>query len=186
MTEIDVTGLTRRDVIKRSAVVGGLIWIAPTVLASPAGATVYPCKGCTGTAYGLRHTGTGTGAVCSTPGTAVNVAGNCGVQPNPHDSNDPYVNSFVAGCCLKAAGLVTFTSPNAQTHIYTWPAGVNICGGAFGFCNGVCKSQFDPEVTEDFTDPNDPTRFSGVTIVCAGLTHSEVYLCIEGTNIPNC
>ncbi|MGI8686886.1 MAG: hypothetical protein ACR2MO_17655 [Acidimicrobiales bacterium] len=178
MTEIDVTGLTRRDVIKRSVVVGGLIWIAPTVLASPAGASVYPCTGCTGTVFGLRHT---VDAGCTTPGSDPGNADNCGVQPIPGGS----ISGFQSGCCLLAAGLVTFSeSADNQTHTYGFMPGVTICGGAFGRCSGVCKSQFDVEVTEYFDDPSDPTRITRVTIVCAGLTHSEVYVCVEGSNLP--
>lgn len=101
-------GLSRRDVLKRSAVVGGLVWVAPTVLASPAGATP-PCP--PAQRYAIKHDG---GRTCETPGTEPS-EGNCAASAGFTLFND--------GCCLEP-GPVTFTeSSGGATHTYVLAAG---------------------------------------------------------------
>src|SRR5688500_17293650 len=50
------TSVTRRDLLKRSAIAGALIWAAPVIVAQPAGAT-HECGSCTGCnrLYGIKY-----------------------------------------------------------------------------------------------------------------------------------
>lgn len=40
---VEPTGISRRQMLTRSAVAGGVVWTAPTLLSSPAGAQIEPC-----------------------------------------------------------------------------------------------------------------------------------------------
>lgn len=87
-------GLSRRDLITRTAVAGGLLWAAPVLMASPASAQ--ECPPCpTGEQFRLRIA------------SAVNV--NCQTQ------GQPCLEGLRCGECLVEAGLITVNSYNTQT-----------------------------------------------------------------------
>ena len=165
-------GLSRRDLLKRSAVVGGLVWMAPTVLASPAGATVVTCV--PAQRFGIRHNAPG--GACVALGTTA-TAGNCAALAG--------ITAFQKGCCLEP-GLITFVESNSgHTHTYTLAAGVGVMQ-AFGYCGTTCYQHEEPHnaVVSEEQDP--VTGISTVIVTCATLTHSELIVCLSGSNLPVC
>ncbi|HEX2699149.1 MAG TPA: twin-arginine translocation signal domain-containing protein [Acidimicrobiales bacterium] len=172
--ETGTEGLSRRDVLKRSAVVGGLVWVAPTVLSSSAGATSNLANCAPSSRFALKH-----GApneACETPGTNP-TTGNCSASAG--------FTSFRDGCCLESHGLITFSeSGNHQTHTYVLASGVELAG-AFAKCATDCIG-YSPSssVITVTTDPS--TGKTTVTITCSNLSHSEIVVCFSGSNAPNC
>lgn len=179
----EATGLSRRDLLKRSAVVGGLVWIAPTVLASPASATVVTCT--PERRFAIKHLKDGT---CLTPGTNVAVAGNCAAKGG--------FTAFHAGCCLEnPGGVITFTSSNGgNTHTYHLPVGVGFAA-AFVYCGGKgegdqgtaqgCWPHQEPH-NEHVTEDANPDGSTTVVMTCTTLVHSELIVCMSGSNVPGC
>lgn len=168
--QIESAGLSRRDVLKRSAIVGGLVWVAPTVLSSPAGATSMGCP--PANRYAIKHN---VGQACTAPGANPST-GNCAASAGFDASQN--------GCCLEPS-LVQFTESNGgATHTYVLAAGVALVQ-AFGKCAKPCYQYGDPEgvVIKD-TDP--ATGKTTVTISCSSLSHSEIIVCLSGSNLPVC
>lgn len=167
-------GLSRRDVLKRSAVVGGLVWVAPTVLTSAAGASTTLATCPASSRFALKHGAPNQG--CETAGTNV-APGNCAASGG--------FTEFRDACCLEAAGLITFTQTNPQTHTYVLASGLALAG-AFGKCGNTCFGHENPHnaVVSDVKDAI--TGETTVTITCSSLSHSEIVVCFTGTQAPNC
>lgn len=167
------TGLSRRDVLKGSAVVGGLIWIAPTVLASPAGAGGVTCP--PGSLYAVKHVAGQ--AACGTPGD----------DPSTDCAAAGGYTAFKNGCCLVTGGLITFevtTEGSEKLHVYTLAAGVGFVEG-FVRCGSICKSHDHTAhgcVVDELNDDGTTT----VTFSCTDLVYSELFVCVSGTTVPNC
>ncbi len=171
MSESSDAGQTRREILKRSVVVGGLVWVAPTVLASPAGATTVPCD--PAHRYAVKHEVGKAG--CSTPGTKAST-GSCAPSAG--------ITVFEKGCCVEN-GLVTFTeSQGGTTHTYVLAAGVGFVQG-FGKCAGVCFRHGQPEAVVTKEDDL-ATGKTTITISCPKLSHSELIVCLNGSNLPAC
>lgn len=170
MGDDSAAGISRRDLIKKSVVVGGLVWVAPTVVASPAGAGGnQPCGHCpAGTVFGIKHD-VGTPG-CTTPGANPNGGGNCSAIAG--------VTTFRPGCCLETAGLVTFTIVSAGVHRYHLAPGVTMCS-ASAKCAGTCFTTAPQVVVVD-----NPDGSTDVTVSCSNLSHSELIVCVRGTSIP--
>lgn len=186
MSEESTSGITRRDILKKSVIAGGLVWIAPTILASPAGATVGPC--CP-EPFGIRHDVAG---ACRSPLTSTTDPDNCLYQQHLNDDTPPrpitlFSGPFRPGCCLITAGLVTFTrSPDGMTHIYTFGPGVTLCGGAFVRCGTAgCRTQYDDDVIETLDGSGRVVRLD-IRCLSGVLGHSEVLVCVEGSGVPGC
>ena len=165
---MDEKNLNRRELIKKSVIAGGVAWVAPTVLANPAHAT-HVCNCAHNAFFGLKRNnqqGGGTGA-CEAPGNN-DSAGNCGFSNGMTD--------FRNGCCLATAGLVTFSGGGA-THTWVLKQGVRLCQ-AFGKFGNTCSS------TTGVTVTNNPDGTTTVVISGANLSHSEIYVCVDGTTIP--
>ncbi len=86
--------LSRRDMIAKSAVATGLVWAAPTLLSSPAGATT----GCTCV-----------GGVKTTVKIASTSSSNCGTAclSKRASLNFPCLDDLVS--CLQVKGFISFT-----------------------------------------------------------------------------
>lgn len=171
----ETAGLSRRDLLKRSVVVGGLAWVAPTVLAAPAGATVVNCPAAQ--RYAIKHNNVSTGAgPCEVPGKNPST-GNCAASDG--------TTEFQSGCCLEP-GLVQFASSAGGTvHTYTLAPGVGF-SRAYAKCGNVCHPHVDPH-NEFVTEEQDPaTGITTVVMSCANLSHSELVVCLSGSNLPVC
>jgi hypothetical protein len=172
---VESAGLSRRDVLKRSAVVGGLVWVAPTVLTSAAGASTTLATCPPSARFALKHGAPNQG--CETAGKNP-TTGNCSASGG--------FTEFRDGCCLEAAGLIKFSqSGNQQTHTYVLESGVALAG-AFGKCGNTCFAHENPHnaVVSDVKDA--VTGKTTVTITCSSLSHSEIVVCFTGTQAPNC
>jgi hypothetical protein len=135
-------GLSRREIIKRSAVAGGLVWTAPVVidsLASPAGAlsvctstacsTTTPSHSCTW--YGFRIVANATS--CSAFG------GNLDKCPNVDNFWSTLTNpsngfTTVSGC---PPGTV-ITSSSVSNITFTLPSNCNVAIGTVFAGNDCC------------------------------------------------
>lgn len=167
----ETAGLSRRDMLKRSVVVGGLAWVAPTVLSSPVGASAVSCPA--GQRYAIKHNNGPHGAAsCEVPGTNPS-PGNCTASSG--------ITQFQSGCCLEP-GLISFASSGAgQTHTYTLAAGVGFYAG-FAKCGADCHSG-SPYVT---VSVHAGTGVTTVVMSCPSLSHSELVVCLSGSNLPVC
>ncbi len=169
----DTTGLSRRDVLKRSAVVGGLVWIAPTILAGPAGASVVTCPA--NRRYAIKHGSPNRG--CEVPGRNAGGTGNCAA--------DGGVTEFQNGCCLEPT-LVSFVeSANGTIHTYTLAPGVGFSRG-FAKCASVCYEHVDPHNEFVSEERDESTGITTVIMTCSNLSHSEIIVCLDGSNLPVC
>lgn len=183
-------GFTRRDLLKRSVIVGGLVWVAPTVLASPASATVFECT--ESNRLAIRQVKNGTGATCVAVGKDAAVDGNCAAkEPVPPPTGVPGDNysKAAAGCCLIDAGLITFTvSDSGNTHTYVLSTSVKF-SQAFAYCkpgtpDAGCWKHEDPHndhVVEDLVG-----GLVTVVVKCDDLVHSELIVCFTGSRPSNC
>lgn len=203
--KIETTGgVSRRDLIKKSVVAGGLVWATPTLLATPAGAE-HSCEHCN-FLFGIKFTRPGScggTAPCSAPGTTAS-PGNC-LASAGH-------TGFADGCCLLTTTAVSCTVGGVtETHPYVelicYPAetagcaptapcttsntavidlapGVVLCD-ALSKCGQPCVRSFatSPVVKCGQT-------FTRVTLDCddpaaaGGLSHLELLVCVTGTVRP--
>lgn len=166
-------GVSRRDLLKRSAVVGGVVWAAPALLsgplAGPAGAQTAPCTDCPpGSKFGVKHNNEGS-CDCEAVGDP-NSPGTCvSTQPN-------------SGCCLEAAGLIQFSGCNTTTHTYVLQPGVIFCEGA-GKGAGTAPDACTAAAVQTNTPSSGQTT---VIITSSTLSHSELVVCVPGTKPANC
>jgi hypothetical protein len=169
-------GVSRRDLMKKAAVAGGLVWVAPTVLASPAFAGASGCPSCTdganGQLFGIKfQQGSNT---CEGPGTNPGGDGNCGAQAG--------ITNFRNGCCLITAGLITKSDSSGGMN-FVIAAGLQFCN-AFAKCGNTCFTNDAQKITVT-PGANGATN---VRIDCdgdqQGLSHIELFVCVNGTTIP--
>jgi hypothetical protein len=171
------SGISRRDLIKRSAIAGGIVWVAPAVLAQPAAAatTYLGCTNCpTGRLYFLRQTNTGE----CTNSNPVNSCLNNNQGSPPPSQTYPTGCGTTSQCCLITAGFVS-VSGTTPTHTWTLQPGVNFCG-AHAFGGGDCTG-----VTVNVTS-GPCSGCTTVTVTKANMSHSDIAVCIPGTVIPGC
>lgn len=148
-------GLSRRDLIAKSAVATGLVWAAPTLLSSPAGAvTGCPCVG----------------GVKTTVKIASTTSSNCGVAclSSRESLNFPCLEKLVS--CLQKKGFISFqdlTNGQVRKARVVLSGGITLLGAGvktasscfFADCaNGYCPNT---------TDNNAPVTTDRIT-VCAG------------------
>jgi hypothetical protein len=172
-------GISRRDLIKRSAIVGGVAWVAPVILAKPAAAatTYLGCTNCpTGQLYFLRWTSAG---VCANSTIVNSCLNNNQGSPPPSQTYPTGCGGSDNDCCLITAGLVA-VSGTSPTHTWVLDPGVNFCGAhAFGgnSCTGVTV----------LVTPNSPSAgFTTVTVTKSNMSHSDIAVCVPGTTVGGC
>jgi hypothetical protein len=116
----------RRDLIKKAAVAGGIAWVAPTVLASPAQAQVAACT----PKCGPTNNGTFTGMVTTAACEEQNTSGPGSVTPNWHPAffNIGPITNAGSGCGCGSSPVVTFQGL-AQFHVGNndWLHGTGNC-----------------------------------------------------------
>lgn len=169
------TGVSRRDLLKKAAVAGSVAWVAPTVLANPAFAA-NPCQcadGPNGSLFGLKWDNPSSATPNATPGTNVST-GNCAASAG--------YTTHRSGLCLFEAGLITATISNSGLNI-TIAQGISYCA-AFAKCGNQCESG-----AQQVTVTNNPDGTTSVRVDCdgstgGGLSHIELIVCVNGTNIP--
>jgi hypothetical protein len=148
-------GLSRRDLIKRSAVVGGVAWAAPTILSSlssPAAAHTATC--CSGpNVFRLKS-----GDNCATTPT-------CSTGVGAQDC----LTTVGANCCLFNNG-VTLSCADT-THTWTLAAGIQFCAGA---AKAALRCETGPPQVTHVHNANGTTT---VTITDPQLSHSEIVVC---------
>jgi hypothetical protein len=170
-------GISRRDLIKGAAAAGGVIWVAPTLFASPAGAVqTTGCANCPpGQTFGLKFENNpqGGGNACTCQG--ISGAGSC------------LSTGLPSGCCLIDAGLITPPTnqcgPDSTSHTYILQQGVQFCQGAaksgqecnIGGSNVIVVNNPDGTTTVTITDTTPPA-----------LSHSEIIVCVLGTLPSEC
>lgn len=179
MTEsMNSEGLSRRDVLKRSVVAGGLVWAAPTILASPAAAqtSTGACPNCpTGQLYGLKFdsanfTATGDFQACTSIGSGRNPA-TCIEQPT---------GGVASGCCLlqEPHKLIDASASGGVTTVTLQP-GVQFCSGATkGGNNTGDPCLTGPPAVTWSTDSNGVTT---VTLTQSNQSHTEIIVCHRGS-----
>jgi hypothetical protein len=155
-------GISRRDLIKTSVVAGGVVWVAPTLLARPAGAGV-SCDCPAGHLFAIKTENAKTGTTCTFD-----------FGPAQFDCID-VTGATSAQCLIDSGDLIPPNScPDGQnTHVYQLGAGVQFCaGGAKGGCVENCGT----------------TTVVGntVTITHQCLSHSEILVCVPGTLPEEC
>lgn len=172
-------GLSRRDLITRTAVAGGLVWAAPVLLASPAGAIHDPCACHDGLIYYIK--------ISSQQGV------NCG-NITCSGVNEPRNPTYLCGECLVESGVVVisdlvFEAGTVRFSSITLGPDVEL----MLFC-AQSKSANQPFVAScpDFVDP------AGVLTVSANrktltadpatpLNEVGIHLCAPaGTPPPGC
>ena len=171
-------GVSRRSLLKKSVVAGGLAWATPIVLASPAGAvsTYANCVNCpTGRLYFIRRTSLGACTNANPNNSCLDDAG--GSPPGtgvPFPCTPPSTH-----CCLVTAGLVT-VSGLTPTHTWVLAPGVEFCR-AHAFGGGNCTG-----VTV-VVSPNTPSAgFTTVTVTKANMSHSDIVVCLRGSRPGEC
>jgi hypothetical protein len=159
------SGISRRQLVRRTAVVGGAIWATPLVLTGPAfGQNYGSCTCPAGRLFKLKTEGN-----C-----------NCAASNDDNDCIDPNPTLGAAGCCL-IPSLITVDCSTDYTHEYTLQPGVELCaaGGKGGnACDGTT-------ITE--TANNDGT--TTVTIFNPPpqeLSHTDIVVCVTGSLPPSC
>jgi hypothetical protein len=114
---MDTAGTTRREVLKKGAVAGAIVWVAPIVSSSPAFAASGQCSGskpCT-TFYFINSTG---GTNCE------DSDGSCGAGFYPAIQNCAgQTVATQSGCTLPAGTKPVFTNTGGAGSI-TYPSGI--------------------------------------------------------------
>lgn len=171
--ETTPAGVSRRDLMKKAVVAGGIAWVAPTVLASPAFATAPGCPDCNhgpnGQLFGIKfQIGSNT---CEGPGDNA-TTGNCGASAG--------ISQIRNGCCLVGAGVITKSESNGGFNF--------VIGAGIQFCNAYAKCAETCSTGEPFVTVSAGTGgTTNVRIDCGAdnsLSHVELYVCVNGTNIP--
>lgn len=197
-------GVSRRELIKKSVVAGGLVWAAPAVLAGPAAAD-HSCAHCE-FLFGIKWERPGS---CGTlpsclPADTGGGAGNCLSGPAGGHTG------FVDGCCLttttavsctvngvtqnepyvklicypsETAGCTPGPCTTTNTAVIDLAPGVLLCD-ALSKCGRPCVRSFTTTTVMKCGQP-----FTRVTMDCTGgeggLSHIEILLCVLGT-VPPC
>jgi hypothetical protein len=131
-------GLTRRELIRRGAIAGGLAWSAPMLqsLGTPAFAQGYPCRpGC----FWVKVDRDG---VCEDANGTV-FCPNC-LGGRPQD---------LGGCCW-VAGRVVFEPENGGGATLTLPPGCTFLGGFSKGCDPDCPPATPTPGGADFHCPD--------------------------------
>jgi hypothetical protein len=122
-------GLTRRELIRRGAIAGGLAWSAPVLqsLGTPAFAQGYPCRpGCFWVKVERPGPEGGVGVACEDANGTVTCPNCLGGR-----SQD------LGGCCW-VAGRVVFEPENGGCATLTLPPGCEFLGGFSKGCDPDC------------------------------------------------
>lgn len=159
-------GLSRRSLLKKSVVAGGLVWAAPTILSQPAWAA--GCCTCTGgTIYSIKLDGNTT---CVTPGTNPS-PGNCLA------SAGCYAASGV-GLCGNLIKPISFGSQCTEVDL---ASGVAVCT-AYVKCANDCIYTAGQNLGPSPSNPG----YTRYRFCCptANLSHFELAVCVGGTVSP--
>lgn len=170
--EMATTGVSRRALIKKAAVAGGIAWVAPTVLANPAFAA--NACGCLDTQlFALKFQNNSQD--CTAPGANPRGDGNCLARNNNTNFRD--------GCCLKTAGLITGPTYGPNTATFTLASGLTFCSG-FSKCGPNCLGTATSNVVATTNQNGTTTVVFNCVGVQEGLSHLELLVCVNGTAIP--
>jgi hypothetical protein len=159
----DGDGLSRRQLVRRTAVVGGAVWATPLILSSQAFAASFgQCTNCpTGRLFSLRHE-----APCTCTDT------------NPDNACLPASPAGIAnGCCLIPSRVqVSCQSQGSEltSVTYTLGPGVQFCAGG-GKGGPSCD---DPGTVTVTPNQNGTTT---VVISKSGLSHTDIVVCVAGS-----
>jgi hypothetical protein len=172
MEDERATTVSRRDLIKKSAIVGGVIWATPMVMAGPAGAAgALGCPNCPdGMLYGLKNdTSNGTNI------TTVGGGATCVVVP---------AGGVKDAECLYNAGLITISASGSTTTFVLSP-GIEYCQaaakGAQNAPGGPC-AQSNAAVQEDTPSAG----FTTIVVTHPTLSHTELIVCVTGSLPSEC
>lgn len=165
-----VSGMNRRDLLKKGAVAGGVVWVAPTVFAEAASAaTTYgECVGCPdGKLYGVKNdSSSGEDLVClpdeQNPATCITLPAN-----------------VECGTCFDGAGL-NVTAANGCTT-YTLGPSLEFCAAASKGSNAVGCTETTVTATKD-----SETGVTTVEVCQDTQSHTELIFCYRGSPPAPC
>lgn len=173
-TENQIGGVSRRDLLKKGAVAGGIVWAAPLVLSSPAGASyVGSDSECTHFYYGKFDTNetaeTITPGTCqgSTNGSTCYAPGGAGYVENRTYGSACATVIAVSGRTLTLSKYLNNdpTQPEIRA-VEGFTKGGTVCGDAGA--SGVTQNSSDGTWTITF-----PRRSPG-----GGFSHVEFAFCV--------
>jgi hypothetical protein len=165
----DGDGISRRELVRKTAVVTGTVWATPLILSSQAfGASFGACPNCpTGRLFALRVEDPG--CVCS----------------DTNDNNDCLSASpagIAQGCPCLIPSHVTFTCnrTNGQLTevVFTLAQGVQFCDGG-----GSGANNCEGDVVTVTPNPDGTTT---VTVFKSNLSHADIVVCVAGSPPPPC
>lgn len=162
--------LGRRDLLKKGAVAGGMVWAAPVVFASSASAAgTGACLDCLdGNLYGIKNDSATTKNFTSIP--AGGNGATCVEAPA----------GLKSGTCWDGKG-VSWALGEDNCHIYT-------LSPALSFCEAAAKG--DNASGDPCAESSVSTSTSGsntiVTVCHPTLSHSEIIFCAKGTDPVGC
>jgi hypothetical protein len=153
-------GLSRRDLIKRSAVVGGVAWAAPTILSSLSSPAAAGVNGC-----------------CSGPNAfLLKSSDQCGCEIGGGVGDCLTGN---ANCCLFNNGVTL--SCTETTHTWTLAAGIQFCQGAAKVGEACAQGDCLTGAPNVVVTQNGTTTvtITGTADPGCGLSHSEIVVCAD-------
>lgn len=161
--------MDRRDLLKKGAVAGGLVWAAPVVFTSTASAAgTGACPDCLdGNLYGIKNDSATTKNFTGIPG-----------GPNPATCVTAPVG-IRDGTCWDGKGVTW--SRDGNCHIYT-------LGPALSYCEAMAKGDNSGgDACAESTTVVTTVGSNTVVRVChPTLSHSEIIFCAKGTDPVGC
>jgi hypothetical protein len=156
----DGDGMSRRQLVRRTAVVGGAVWATPLILSSQAFAASFGnCPNCpTGRLFSLRTEGP-----CNCTDTNPN---NACLPSNPAGIKN--------GCCLIPSHIQVQCAANFSSVTYTLAAGVQ-------FCAAGGKGGSDCDDTDTVTVTQNPNGTTTVVVSQPNLSHVDLVVCVPGS-----
>lgn len=187
--------IDRRELLKRGAVAGGIVWASPMVFSATAGAAVVgACTDCPDDRlFGLKYN--------NIEGDNSRTKTRNSFEEIP-DRNNGQGNCLTASAslppgCIEYGTYFSFTS-NADGTVHTWTLqpGLEFCQAAAkvgdgtvdgegcfscGGANVPCDGTPDPEPRINVSSSGGVTT---ITITDPALSHSEILFCYKGSPLP--
>jgi hypothetical protein len=171
---IEKPRISRRDLLKRSAAAGGVVWVSPTLRSQPAWAVdIGACSDCPDGAAFRFKTSTHEGCACDPGGDSGE--GNCLAGVGATKS-----------CCLVTAGVVSVICETGK-ETWTLAAGIQFCRVDVK-CASACIS-FTASGTSGVATATvtvNPDQTTTVVIGCSSISHSELVVCVRGSIPSTC
>jgi len=146
-------GLTRRDLIKRGAVAGGLVWTAPLILESAAAATTAGCSPCDCVTFYSGKWDTSAANLCSAVLSNPSTAGPNGIDPtcgNASGGPSAYQPGTLSTLQVVSCSTTSITfRVRCSGHIY----GVKVKGGSSctETTGGVCTTELTVRIPSNLS-----------------------------------